>query len=412
MKIGYACMCLGVPNTNKQSCKITNATKDRLLEIIDNNLTALESIIDYNIKNNIYLFRIGSDLIPFASSPINDLKWWEIFAHRFIEIGTKIKENNIRVSMHPGQYTVLNSPNEEVVQRAIADLEYHNRILDTLGVDSKNKLILHIGGIYNDKNEAKKRFIKNYLNLSDNIKKRLIIENDDKSFNIEDVLEISRKAEIPVVYDNLHNCLNPPDQNNDDYYWISLCKKTWKKDDGIPKIHYSQQDPSKQHGSHSHTIKLDEFLSFYESLKDIDVDIMLEVKDKNLSALKCLKTINQNPLEDQWEIYQYLILERSYELYLELKNLIENKNYQQKYFYHLIDEGLKMPIQKKLSIIAINMIWNILIDKVSEKDNKKYENLLYRLKKDDISIKAMKNFLYRLGEKYFSSLTYNLFFYL
>ncbi len=151
MKIGYACLTMGVPETNFRSCTLKNANRKTLLNIIEYNLNSLENIIEYNIKNNIRLFRISSGLIPFGSSIINDISWWDVFSFKLCSIGKKIKNSGMRVSMHPGQYTVLNSPKKDVVKRAIEDLNYHNRVLDSLGVDIDNKIILHIGGVYNNK---------------------------------------------------------------------------------------------------------------------------------------------------------------------------------------------------------------------------------------------------------------------
>ncbi len=113
MSIGYACLTIGVPDTNLKSCTAKSLTEEKLLEIISYNLKSLKNIIEYNIKNNIKLFRISSDLIPFGSSHLNQLSWWNIFSQEFAEIGRKIMDNDIRVSMHPGQYTVLNSPNDD-----------------------------------------------------------------------------------------------------------------------------------------------------------------------------------------------------------------------------------------------------------------------------------------------------------
>ena len=151
MSIGYACLTIGVQNTNLKSCIAKNVDEEKLLDLISNNLNSLENIIEYNIKNNIKLFRISSDLIPFGSSKINSIPWEKIFLSKFGEIGDKIKTSGMRVSMHPGQYTVINSPNIEVVNRAIDDLNYHTKVLDSLGVGSEHKIVLHIGGVYNDK---------------------------------------------------------------------------------------------------------------------------------------------------------------------------------------------------------------------------------------------------------------------
>jgi len=188
-RIGYACITLGVYNVNYRTCRQTNATTELLMQIIAHNLDALERAIDYNQRNGIHLFRISSDLIPFGSSPVNQLSWWELFAPQLAQIGKKIQQAGMRVSMHPGQYTVLNSTSESVVQNAIDDLVYHNRFLDSLGVGSSHKIILHVGGVYGDKIQAMSRFKSIWSSLDESIQRRLVLENDDKSYTISDVLD-------------------------------------------------------------------------------------------------------------------------------------------------------------------------------------------------------------------------------
>lgn len=295
MNIGYACQTVGIADTGFRSCIIRTATESKLLEIIAHNLNSLDHILDYNHVNGIQLFRITSDLIPFGSSPVNILEWWDIFDDKFQKLGSKIQKYNTRVSMHPGQYTVLNSPNEEVVERAILDLEYHCRVLDCLHTGKSSKIILHIGGIYQDKEKSVLRFIDRYKQLRQNIKDRLVIENDDKMYTISDVLEISADTKAPVIFDNLHYKINPGQSNISEFDFIELCKKTWREQDGVQKIHYSQQNPDKKAGSHSDSIDPHEFLDFYHKLNRQDIDIMLEVKDKNQSAIKCINMINNRP---------------------------------------------------------------------------------------------------------------------
>jgi len=311
MRVGYACLTVGVADTSIKSCRMRNADEKRLFQITENNLLSLEHMLNYNAANNIKFYRISSDIIPFGSSPVNNMKWWDVFKEEFEILGKKIRKHNIRVSMHPGQYTVLNSPNEDVVKRAIMDLDYHARVLDALGTGTEHKIILHIGGIYSDKEKAIERFIYNYSRLGNDIKQRLVIENDDKSYNIADVLAIGRKCGIPVVFDNLHHKVNPPgsmtgnqiagiktnmainlpDKDMDELEWINECRKTWKSKDGTQKIHYSQQDPDKKPGSHSQSIEVNEFIDFINKLGRTDIDIMLEVKDKNQSAIECIKKL-------------------------------------------------------------------------------------------------------------------------
>ncbi len=405
MSIGYACLVVGVPNTSIKRLKKDNISEDKLKEVILFNLHSLENIIDYNIKNNIKLFRISSDIIPFGSSPINNLEWWDIFEKELSDIGKKIRDNSIRVSMHPGQYSVLNSFKKEVVDNTIKDLEYHARFLESLKVDESNKIILHVGGVYNDKQEAKERFINNYNKLSFDIKKRLVIENDDRSFNIKDVLEISNITGAPVIYDNLHNFLNKSTDEFSDYEWIMKCSKTWKENDGKQKIHYSQQEENKKNGSHSKTIYASKFLDFMTSLHNADIDIMLEVKDKNLSATKCINILNSSgkieTLEKEWARYKYSVLEKSSSNYHKIRQLLKDKDkYPVKEFYILIEEALDKKTAKGSAINAIEHVYGYFKKVILEKEKQQYILKLSKFKKDILSLDSFKKYLNKLAIKY------------
>lgn len=405
MSIGYACLTIGVLGTNLKSCVLRNVNEEKLLDLISRNLNSLENIIDYNIKNNIKLFRISSDLIPFGSNPVNNISWWGVFSEKFQKIGAKIKENGMRVSMHPGQYTVLNSPSLDVVNRAIDDLKYHTRVLDSLGVGKEHKIVLHIGGIYNDKNQAINRFIDNYNNLEESIKQRLVIENDDKSYNINDVLEIGTKLNIPVIFDNLHNYINSSEEEKSPIDWINECKKTWKTKDGYQKIHYSQQNIIKKPGSHSKSININKFIGFYECLGRNDIDIMLEVKDKNLSAVKCINCTSIDKdikvLEIEWSKYKYKVLESSPTDYAKIRNLFKDKNnYPVIEFYNLIENAMETEITTGNAINAALHIWCYLKKNASEKEKMSFMKIVDEYKNGITSISKIKNSLWRMATKY------------
>lgn len=403
MNIGYACLTLGVRDTNFRACIKKNASRENLIEIIQFNLKSLESIIDYNIKNQIKLFRISSDIIPFGSSPVNDLKWWEIFKADLEKIGDKVRSSGMRVSMHPGQYTVLNSDKEDVVKRAVEDLVYHNIFLDSLGVDEKSKIVIHIGGVYGDKRSAIHRFKENFILLEDNIKSRLVIENDDKSYNINEVLEIGNYLNIPVVYDNLHNQVLNFDTTKSDKYWIDRAEETWREKDGPQKIHYSQQNSEKRSGSHSETIDLRIFKNFIDDL-DNDIDIMLEVKDKNLSAIKANNYLNNKKikyLELEWSKYKYNVLEHSPQGYNYIRNLLKDKaSYPIFEFYDLIDSALKEDIIIENAINSANHVWGYFKNKATEKEKKQFFTYLKSYEKGIFSTKAIKKILWKMAVKY------------
>lgn len=398
MNIGYACLTVGVPGTKQRTCTMKNATPVKLLSLIQSNIEALNRILDYNIQNDIKLFRISSDIIPFGSHYINKLKWWEIFNDQLNEIGLKAVANGIRLSMHPGQYTVLNSLDEAVVERAVEDLRYHTRFLDSMDLGKEHKIILHIGGVYGDKRSAIIRFIHYYNSLDENIRNRLVIENDDRHYSISDVLSIGEKEGIPVVFDNLHHQVNP-DNTRSEIEWIASCRKTWKTEDGRQKLHYSQQNSHKRPGSHSATLDIEDFVRFSKCLAKQDIDIMVEVKDKNLSAIKCTNAIalpKIRRLEKEWERYKYLVLEHSPKLYKEIRKLLKDKRaYPVVEFYRLIDEALQAPIKPGNAVNVAQYVWGYFKDTVDIGTRLSFEKKVNKASMGE-STGSMKRLLWRL----------------
>ena len=248
-------------------------------------------MISYCAENSIKLIRISSDIIPFASRQDISIDWQSIFLEKLQQVGDKISKTNLRVSMHPGQYTVLNSLNQNIVFSAISDIRWHADFLDALNVDASAKIVLHLGGVYNDKNASIIRFIKNFDLLPKNAKSRIVLENDEKNYNIKDVLFVSKKLGIPTVFDAFHHSLNAPEDDKDIMHWITESAKTWTSQDGRQKIHYSQQKIGAKKGAHSDTIDTKIFMDFYKTISKLNIDIMLEVKDKNISVLNCMKAI-------------------------------------------------------------------------------------------------------------------------
>jgi len=405
MSIGYACLTMGVPNTSIKRCMLKNVNEQKLEDLIEHNLKSLENMIDYNLNNEIKLFRISSDIIPFGSSEANTVLWHDLFNSQFHTIAEKIKTGGIRVSMHPGQYTVLNSSDSNVVKKAIDDLQYHADFLDSIETDYTNKIVLHVGGVYGDKEMAIKRFAKHLGYLNDSIKKRLVIENDDRSYSICDVLELGRKYNIPVVYDNLHNSVNCCDVSKDDCYWIMECANTWNKGDGKQKIHYSQQDESKKVGSHSPSIMINEFLGFYNNLGDDKPDIMLEVKDKNLSAIKCMNCIAERKkpkaLEVEWSRYKYAVLEHSPNDYVKVRNLLKDKKaYPAIEFYNIVENALNVCPSKGNSINAALHIWGYFREVAEEREKKAFFKNIEAFNEGLKPLSAIKKFLWKMAEKH------------
>lgn len=226
IRIGYACLNLDTDRGFK-TCRFDNLTRERWIDLIQWNLEALREILNYTSKQNIKLLRLSSDIIPFATKPKEgvSLDWQEYFKETFDELKSLINQSGIRISFHPGQYTVLNSPKEDVVKRAIADLHYHVDLLELLGADQTNKMVIHIGGVYGDRNQAIERFIGQAKNLPERIRRHLVIENDERLFSIDEVLYISQKTGLPVVFDNLHYEVLSEDQPLKVAEYIQRAKK-------------------------------------------------------------------------------------------------------------------------------------------------------------------------------------------
>lgn len=397
-RIGYACTPISIPYKTSRSFMLKNYSEDIFNQCVESNIKDLMSILQWNVKNQIYMFRISSDIIPFGSHHINNTKWWETFKNELLQCGEFIKTNHIRVSMHPGQYTVLNSPNEEVVKKSIEDLEYHCRFLDSLEVDYSNKIILHVGGVYGDKPSAIERFKHNFYRLSDSLKNRLVVENDDKSYTIEDVLGICNEISIPAVFDNLHHKLNTCSLEWEDI--LKGVKNTWKALDGPVKFHYSDQDIDKKGGAHSKTVITENFLRYMESIMDLGGDVMLEVKDKEISAIKCICALDEKlPIKtrtEQWAKYKYSLMEKNYSYYKKCSSLVNSKVTMRE-VYTYIDQCLSQPFDEGSFINAAQHVYGYVKDKVTSKEKENFSELL---KNPSENKDKIKNSLQKLCKKY------------
>jgi UV DNA damage endonuclease len=246
-------------------------------------------ILEWNLKNDIYFFRLGSGLVPFASHPICKFDWMEYFKKDFEKIGKFVKKNKMRISMHPDQFVVINSLNNKIVDKSVREIEYHCDILDLMKLGDDAKITIHVGGVYGDKLSSMKRFVENYNKLSSRIRKRLIIENDHISYSLRDCLWISDKTGVPVVFDTFHHeCLNNSESLRE---CVLSSRKTWKKKDGPIILHYSSQKKNGILGSHAENIDILDFSRVIGEIGDGNFDLMLEIKDKEKSLLKIKKNL-------------------------------------------------------------------------------------------------------------------------
>jgi UV DNA damage endonuclease len=267
-------------------------------------LERLAAILEHCAAHGIDMYRMATGLAPYASHP--DLPQFRDaparFADRLAEVGALARELDVRLSSHPGQYTVLNSEDARVRELAAVELEVQAELMGGMGLGPEAVVILHVGGAAGGRDAAFARFEEGFATLSDAARGRLVIENDDRTFSLRDVLELSGRIGRPVVWDILHHhCLDPdgiPDREA-----LELALATWP--DGVtPKIHYSSPKTAleeqarkvgrrverrlvlpqlRAHADMIDPIGFEHFVT--ETAAGLDFDIMLEAKGKDLALI-------------------------------------------------------------------------------------------------------------------------------
>ena len=291
MKLGYPCINRHIGCTASSTFRLASYSEEKLTRTVQNNLDCLVKILHYNLKNELLFFRISSDIVPFASHPVCTFDWVGHFRKDLKSIGRFIRKNHIRISMHPDQFVLINALKEDIVERSVKELEYHCALLDEMQLERSAKIQIHVGGVYGDKGKAIERFVDRYHSLSPSLKRRLVVENDDRLFSLKDCLSLHRKIDIPVLFDSFHHqCLNHGETVRQG---LAMAAETWQKDDGVPMVDYSSQQRGHRIGTHARTIDVSDFTRVLGQTHGLDVDIMLEIKDKEKSALKALKVLKE-----------------------------------------------------------------------------------------------------------------------
>ena len=292
-RLGYACINATLRKkhkirANRRAIKKTYESKGlpHIGGLIEQNLKDLRKIREWNVANNIRVFRMSSDITPWASEyQWSDLPNEQEVMRLFREAGQYAIDNNIRLSFHPGQFCVLASPKEKVILNAISDLELHGRLMDALlqPRDHNAKINIHLGGAYGDKPKAAQQFCRNFTRLSDSVKSRLTVENDDRTnlFSTQELYDhVYLNTGIPIVFDFHHHAIHPDGLSEQE--GLSLAAKTWG--DIRPCTHYSEsrqieRGPEALLRAHSTLV--------YSEIQDhgLDFDCVVEAKGKELAVL-------------------------------------------------------------------------------------------------------------------------------
>ena len=295
MNLGYACINMSLGKnvtTNRSMVKRTFNEKglDYVSELALANSKDVLKILVWNKNNNIKFFRLSSAMVPWGDGlDLTTLKDYNEISTALRKAGDYAKANGIRITSHPGPFVVLTSPKENVVEAAIKDLELHGKIFDLLGLSQTpyNKINIHCNGVYGDKLSAMDRFCENYLKLSDSVKKRLTVENDDKAsmYNVKDLMYIHNRINIPIVFDYHHHLFNTGDLSEEEA--LKLAATTWG--DITPVVHYSESKALHEENTKLKPQAHSDYIKSLPNTYGLNVDIMVEAKAKELAILPFIK---------------------------------------------------------------------------------------------------------------------------
>lgn len=262
-------------------------------ELALQNVQDLYKILLWNEENNIKFYRMSSDMFPWASEyGIYNMPNFDEVSKVLKKCGDYATKNGHRLTFHPGPFNKLTSSNEQVTKNTIADLKIHADIMDIMGLSNThyNKINIHVGATYKDKQGAVNQFLKNYETLPDNIKGRFTLEVDDRPslYNASELYElIYKKTNIPIVFDAHHHKLNSGGMSEKEA--MELCFSTWGNIK--PVAHYSQSRADEQNIKCPPQAHSD---SYWEILDDygLEFDLMLESKMKELSLFQYRELLN------------------------------------------------------------------------------------------------------------------------
>ena len=299
--LGYACinMTLGKKGilTGRAMRKSTLDAKGLpyASQLALQNAKDLKTILEWNVNHGIYFFRIGSDLFPWGNKiDITQLPEYNEIVKVLNDCGDYARANNIRLTTHPGPFNLLASDKESVVQNTLLDLEMHSTLFNLLKLDETpfNKINIHVGATYGNKEGAIYRWKQNFKRLSLSCQKRLTLENDDKAsmYSVKDLYDsVYQDIGVPIVFDIHHHNFNTGGMDYSEA--MKLAGSTWPK--GIrPVVHYSE---SKALHENNNKIKLQahsDYISDFIQTYDNDVDVMIEAKAKELALLEYRKKYN------------------------------------------------------------------------------------------------------------------------
>jgi UV DNA damage endonuclease len=265
----------------------------------------LEGILDHLAERQIPMYRLASGFVPYATHPeLHQFRsQLEECAEELARVGVRVREQGLRLSSHPGQYVVLNSTSDEVRRAAVRDVDLQARLFDAMGLGDEAVVVLHVGGAEGGTAAGRERFLRGVEGLSESGRRRLVVENDDRTFSLRDALDAAGRADLRVVWDVLHHHCHDPDRIPDREA-LELALATWPAGQ-TPKIHYSSPKTAveerrvrrgrrverrlvlpqlRAHADMVDPIAFEEFVR--GPARGLHFDVMLEAKAKDVALLR------------------------------------------------------------------------------------------------------------------------------
>ncbi|KEO82830.1 UV DNA damage repair endonuclease UvsE [Tumebacillus flagellatus] len=299
VRIGFVSLALAIFNNTPSSTFTYKLFQQRpyeealarAVEVGRKNLRATQRILYYNAAHGIKLHRMSSSLIPLATHPDVGIDVKATYPEELKALGDFAKAHDIRLTMHPNQFTLLNG-SEKVVAASLKDLQYHTDLLDGMGLDHQHKVNIHIGGVYGDREKAIQTLYDNFPLVPESVRRRLTFENDDKTYTVLETLEVCEKVGQPMMLDIHHDWCNPSAMTPIEL--LPRIAATWG--DTPMKIHVSSPKDDSDFRAHSDFIDPERLLVFLKACKQHGlprVDVMVEAKQKDLACLKLAEDLGK-----------------------------------------------------------------------------------------------------------------------
>lgn len=273
------------------------AALSKLRRVTRENINNTLRLLRHNVANSVFVYRFSSKMVPLATHPaLADWDYPGDLGGDLRRLGELVREHNMRVSFHPDHFSVLNTPKEDVFASSVKDFLHHCTLLEKMGLDHGAKLITHVGGAYGNKMKSRDLFRDNWPKVPESIKKRLALENDDKTFTAEDVLYLCEQLALPMVLD-IHHYFCNREEHSDLREVCSRFMQTWQNTGLPPKIHVSSPRSPTDIRSHNDWVNPEDVYPFIKIMLETgrDFDAMVEAKRKDEAMFRLVKELGAYP---------------------------------------------------------------------------------------------------------------------